>query len=198
MLKAVAQDSTRERLIDAAIETLKTVGAAGTSARAIARTGDLNQALVFYHFGSVNGLLLAALDKTSERRMDRYVSATEGVTSLAELVEVAAAVYREDLESGHIKVLAEVMAAASGDAELGAQVVARMRPWIDFTRDAVRRALQGSPLEQVVPADDVAFAIVSLYLGIEMLTNLDDDRARAESLFEAAGRAAAVLGMLAP
>ena len=45
------------RIVEAAIETLKTEGFAGASARAIARTGGFNQALVFYHFGSVNELL---------------------------------------------------------------------------------------------------------------------------------------------
>ena len=53
--------STKEQIVGAAIETLRTEGFGGTSARAIARIGDFNQALIFYHFGSVNGLLLEAL-----------------------------------------------------------------------------------------------------------------------------------------
>ena len=39
---------------------------AGVSARAIARHGDLNQALVFYHFGSVDGLLQAVARTDAE------------------------------------------------------------------------------------------------------------------------------------
>ena len=194
MLKADAQEATRERLVDAAIETLRTTGAKGASARAIAKTGGVNQALVFYYFGSVNGLLLAALEETSRRRMDRYSAATAAVETLPELIEVAAEVYREDLDSGHIKVLAEVIAASSGDDDLGAAVVNCMQPWVDFTRDAVTRVLRGSPFESLVPADDIAFAIVALYLGVEMLTNLDGDRARAESLFAAVGTFALLFG----
>ncbi|EWM11480.1 LOW QUALITY PROTEIN: TetR-family transcriptional regulator, partial [Kutzneria sp. 744] len=51
---------TRQRLIDGAIETIRQHGIAGTSARTIAATAGVNQALVFYHFGSVNDLLKAA------------------------------------------------------------------------------------------------------------------------------------------
>ena len=46
--------ATKARIVAAAIETLKTDGFAGASARAIAKAGGFNQALVFYHFGSVN------------------------------------------------------------------------------------------------------------------------------------------------
>jgi AcrR family transcriptional regulator len=42
-------------------------GFAGASAREIARRADCNQALVFYHFGSVTELLLAGLDDSTRR-----------------------------------------------------------------------------------------------------------------------------------
>ena len=60
---------TKLQIVEAALETLKTKGFAGASAREIARTGGFNQALIFYHFGSVRNVLLAALDLVSERRM---------------------------------------------------------------------------------------------------------------------------------
>jgi AcrR family transcriptional regulator len=53
---------TKLEIVEAAVETLKTAGFHGSSAREIARTGGFNQALIFYHFGTVRQLLLAALD----------------------------------------------------------------------------------------------------------------------------------------
>src|SRR5436309_1681751 len=82
--------------VEAAIRTLRERGFAGASVRAIAQTGGFNQALVFYHFGTVNNLLLAALDATSSRRMERYRAVTESITTLPELMEKAVVVYRED------------------------------------------------------------------------------------------------------
>jgi AcrR family transcriptional regulator len=53
---------TRRRLIDAAIEALKSEGYAGAGARATAERAGSDQGLIFDHFGSVANLLLAALD----------------------------------------------------------------------------------------------------------------------------------------
>src|ERR1700731_2313647 len=86
----VAGNETRRVLVNAAIETLKSEGFVGTSARAIAKQAGCNQALVFYHFGSVVDLLLAALDEVSERRKERYEIALEGVGRPSELVDLAA------------------------------------------------------------------------------------------------------------
>jgi len=189
-------DATRRRIVEAALETLKTEGFSGASARAIARTGDFNQALIFYHFGTVNNLLLAALDETSGRRMARYREAVADVGTLPALLEVATGLYREDLGAGHITVLAELIAGSVTHPDLRAEIAKRVDPWVDLTRDAIDHALAGSALVAVLPVADLAFAIVALYLGIEMLTHLDTNAGRAESLFSAGQQGAALLGSL--
>ena len=182
--------------MEAAIETLKEEGFAGASARAIAATAGVNQALVFYHFGTVNDLLLAALDATSERRMARYEEAVAGATGPGELIAAARDIYREDLEAGHLTVLGAVIAGASTVPELGPALTERIQPWIRFAAEHLGRILDGSPVAAMVPADDAAFAIVSLYLGMELLTSLDGDQAHAESLFAAMERLSVPLGAL--
>jgi len=177
------REGTRQRIVEAAVQTIKERGFAATSARAIAATGGFNQALVFYHFGSVNDLLVAALDRTSELRMARYKAAIDPVGTLPELLAVASEAYREDLAGGHIKVLAELIAGASAVPELKAQIAARMEPWITLTEEAVERVIAPSALAPLVASQDLAFAIVSLYLGAAMLTHLTDDPRPAESLF---------------
>ena len=80
---------TREALVRAAVAALKEEGFAGASARAIARRAGCNQGLVFYHFGSVANLLLAALDEVSETRRVHYQAAVDGADGIGELVEAA-------------------------------------------------------------------------------------------------------------
>ncbi len=185
---AKGSGGTRTRIIEAAIRTLKERGFAGASARAIAQTGEFNQALIFYHFGTVNDLLLAALDETSAQRMQRYSAALRGIRTLPELMEQAARIYREDLESGHIKVLAELIAGASSSPSLGPEIVARIEPWVGFTEEALGRVLAGSPLEPLVPTEDLAFAVVALYLGVELLDHLNGQLALAERLIDTGSR----------
>jgi AcrR family transcriptional regulator len=203
MLKATAQrgnrtmapDDTKDRIVEAAITTLKERGYAGSSARAIAATGSFNQALIFYHFGSVRDALLAALDRTSAERMAAYRTAAASATDIQGLVGVATEIYHEDLASGHITILAELIAGASTDRTLGPEIVARIAPWIDFAREEIDRVAQGSPLAQLVPADDLAYAIVAQFLGLELLTHLDGTAERAERLFQLAGSFSTLLSM---
>jgi hypothetical protein len=115
------------------------------------------------------------------------------VDSLPELFRVAMKIYAEDLDAGHIKVLAELMAASSTFPELKAAIVARIEPWVRLTEQVVGRHLEASPFAQLLPPRDVAYAIVALYLGLEMLANLDDDRERAVALFATGERSAALL-----
>jgi AcrR family transcriptional regulator len=190
------REGTRSRIVEAAVQTIKERGFAATSARAIAATGGFNQALVFYHFGSVNDLLVAALDHTSELRMARYRAAIDSVDSMPELLAVASEAYQEDLAGGHIKVLAEMIAGASAIPELGPAIAARMQPWITFTEEAVVRVMARSSVGPLVPSRDLAFAIVSLYLGAAMLTHLTEDPAPAESLFSTGAKVGPLLELV--
>jgi len=191
MLKASAQPrgaATRAAIVDAALETLKKDGFAGASARTIARRGEFNQALVFYHFGSVRDLLLSALDATSAGRMARYENALTDTNGPADLLRIAGEIYREDLESGHITVLSEMIAGSLNDPDLGPEVTARMTPWIDLAERAISRAVTDTPFEDMLPTRELAFAVVAFYIGVDLLTALDGDRTRAEALFDMAER----------
>ena len=175
---------TRQALVRAAIETLKSDGFAGASARAIAGRAGCNQGLVFYHFGTVVNLLLAALDAVSADRLEHYGDALETVGSMAELVDAAAAIFQEDLDAGHIAVLVEMIAGVSSTPGLGPEVAKRIAPWTQFARRAIDDSLADTPLGSVVPSGDIALAVVALYMGLEMLSNLDGDRAPALALFD--------------
>jgi AcrR family transcriptional regulator len=189
---------TRRQLVGAAIETLKVEGFAGTSARAIAERSGLNQGLIFYHYGSVVNLLLAALDSVSAERMERYGAAIARVGSPSELVDVAMDIFREDLDAGYVTVLVEMIAGASSTPGLAPEVSARLGPWFEFADRAVETSIGGSPLESVLPAQDIAYGIVALYLGLEMLTHLGGDRTPALGLFNHAKNLAGLLEALSP
>jgi len=190
--------TTKAALIDAAVETLKTKGFAGASAREIARAGSFNQALIFYHFGSIQNLLLAALDLVSARRMRAYESRFVQSQTIPELAQLAREIYDEDLENGYVTVLAEMVAGGVSDVGLGGEVVARVQPWIDMVERKLQELLAGSPLESILPARDLAFAIIALYLGVDMLSQLEGDHARAESLLDLGRCYAPLAGVLLP
>ncbi len=186
---------TRETLVRAAVAALIEEGYAGASAREIARRAGCNQGLVFYHFGTVANLLLAALDEVSATRRVRYQAAVDRADGIGELVGAAAAVFEEDLDAGHMAVLAEMIAGASSTPGLAGEVAARIAPWHRFTAEALRGVLDASPLSTLVEPDVAAHAVVALYLGLELLAHLDGDRAPALALFDRARQLAALIEM---
>ncbi len=189
---------TKAKIAEAALETLKVKGFAGASAREIASVGGFNQALIFYHFGSVNGLLLAALELVSERRMLAYGAAFEQAQSASELAALARRIHAEDLENGYVTVLGEMVAAGVADRELGAEVGAQMEPWIELVEHKLEALLGRSPLRLLVQPRDLAFAIVALYLGVDMLSHLEGSHARAQSLLELGVSGAAIADAMLP
>jgi AcrR family transcriptional regulator len=181
-------EGTRRLLIEAAVETLKEVGFAGASGRAIAERAESNQALIFYHFGSVGNLLLAALDAVSDERMNAYREVVDEARSPRQLVDAAKTIFAKDLDAGYITVLVEMIAGASSTPGLGDQVLSRIAPWKEFAQTAIEGTFGDSPVASLVPAEDLAYGVVALYLGLEMLSHLGGDRGPALELFAHAER----------
>ncbi|HEY7831037.1 MAG TPA: TetR family transcriptional regulator [Solirubrobacteraceae bacterium] len=196
--KEAGLSGTKLQIAEAALQTLKTKGFAGASARAIAGEGSFNQALIFYHFGSVRNLLLAVLDLISERRMEEYGPTFERARTAPELADLARTIYAEDLERGYITVLGEMVSAGVTDASLGAEVAARIEPWIEMVQRKVEQLLNGTPFQALAAPRDLAFGLVSLYFGIDMLSHLQADQSRAQSLLDLATRLSVLVDAVLP
>ena len=193
--KATGED-TRARILEAALETIREVGIAGVSARSIARIGGFNQALIFYHFGSVEGLLVAASEAESRRRSELYADRLAGVSSFPELVSVARALHEEERRQGSIVVLSQMLAGTVTSPELRDGLKAGFQPWMDLVEEAVERVLAATPIAGLVPSADLAFAISSLFLGAQLLIGLEPDDRREQELFKSLDLMAGMVDML--
>ena len=183
MIKATAQT-----IVKATLQTLREEGFAGTTSRAIARRGGFNQALVFYHFGSLENLLVAALRETSEDRLRRYRDAVAPLETLEALVPVMADLWAEDREAGHARIVAQVVAGSANRPELGERVLELMEPWRALAEETLARVLPAG-----LPAADLAHATVVWYLGANLVAYLDPDGVQVDALFAHAREWAPVL-----
>jgi len=190
-------EETKARILEAALEALRTRGFAGSTSRTIAEIGGFNPALTFYYFGNLHELLLSALEQASHERLRRYEPQTRRAGSARELLAVMERIYREDLESGFIRIASEMVAGAVAHPELGARVVALMQPWTDLAESAIARVLEGTPLAGLAEPADLASAAVMFYLGANLFTQLVPERAGVEPLLVAAGRGAGLVDLLA-
>lgn len=122
--------------------------------------------------------------------------ATFEAASLAELLGVLGEIYRDDVRSGHIRVVSELVGASVSRPELAAPVVALMEPWVELAESAVETALAESPLRELVSARELALAGVTFYLGANLLTQLLPAAGEIEALLDAGGRLAPALALI--
>ena len=71
MTKTLARTSAEEALLDAAEQLLVDVGHAGITTRRLAEEAGVNHGLVHYYFGSNENLLVRALERFTERMIER-------------------------------------------------------------------------------------------------------------------------------
>jgi AcrR family transcriptional regulator len=69
--KTVARSAAEEALLDAAERILVEAGYAGITTRRLAEEAGVNHGLVHYYFGSNENLLVRALERFTERLIDR-------------------------------------------------------------------------------------------------------------------------------
>ncbi|MBD9723980.1 TetR/AcrR family transcriptional regulator [Streptomyces caniscabiei] len=184
--------STRDRVLEAALACLVDNGYGGTTARAIAQVGGFAPGVIYYHFADLDDLLVAALERTSGARIDRYRTELSGLDRAVPMIARLRELYDEDSRTGHIAAVQELYAGARPGTRLAAQLALETTKWEDLAEEQLTVLLRGKPLASVVRVRVLAGAAVAFYLGMETLTHLDGDRSRPETLFAQGARLAAI------
>ena len=103
---------TRQRILDATFRRLVSEGYAALSVREIAKDAGVNHALINYHFGSKDQLVIDVLDTVNQRLLSRQASMYESGGGFAQKWASARRFYEDDLASGFVRLQAELWAAS--------------------------------------------------------------------------------------
>ncbi|CAN5271899.1 hypothetical protein BH20ACT9_BH20ACT9_16500 [soil metagenome] len=172
---------TPERILDAARRSLLAVGYARLSTRQIAEDADLPLSQIHYHFGSRRQLMLALLDRENARLLERQTRMFDDEVPLWKQWEQACDFFEDDLASGYVRVLQEMMAAGWSDPEVASAVRRDLRGWYELLTDVAERALdQLGGLGPFTPAEAAALA-GNAFLGSEALILLGVDERQVPS-----------------
>ncbi len=109
---------TRAKLLEAAARTVSADGLAATSARTIAARAQVNQALVFYHFGTVGELVEAASRQRVADSVEHYRERFGAVSTLAELLAVGRELHERERAAGNVALMAQLMSGGQHDPVL--------------------------------------------------------------------------------
>jgi len=161
---------TSTTLLEAAKKVLRQNGYSGLSTRDVAAAAGVPLSQIHYHFGSKQGLLLAVFEYLNTQLLDRQ-NALFGnpMLKLSEQWDHACSYLDDDLASGYVRVLQELIAASWADPVVAGVVRASIMKWVDLIVDVARRAehkLGG--LGPFSPEEVGAFA-ANAFIGAESL-----------------------------
>ena len=177
------REANVEAFLDAAERLLVREGAAGISTRQLAKEAEQNHGLVHYYFGSVDELLLQALERFTNRVLERQRTMYATDAPFAEKWRTAMAFVEEDLDSGYPKVWAELEALALNHPEMRARLAAVNDRWRTLLHDALEQAIDEYGLDRSrYSAEALAALVMQFNKGLLNERLLGFDRGHAELL----------------
>ncbi|HMJ15363.1 MAG TPA: helix-turn-helix domain-containing protein [Polyangiaceae bacterium] len=163
---------TEAKILAAAFRRLAQEGYAALSIREIAKDAGVNHALINYHFGSKDQLVIAVLDEANRRLLERQQRMYRSAAGFAEKWAEARRFYEADLASGFVRVQAELWAASFSNAALREKFLPRILAWKELVLGGVREALEtaercGVELPKPFSAQVIASLISEFWIGME-------------------------------
>jgi len=166
---AGGRPETRQGLLAATQTCLCREGYAGLSTRRVADLAGVPLSLIHYHFGSKKGLVLALLADQNARLLERQAATFAEPMPLSRRWERACDYLDEDLSSGYVRTLQEMIAAGWSDPKIAAAVRTNLQGWYDLLTDLADEAgRRFGGLGPFTPAE-VACLVGNAFIGSEAL-----------------------------
>jgi AcrR family transcriptional regulator len=176
--ETVADDAvdTRTLILKAARRRLLTDGYAGLSTRKIAEEAGVPLSLPGYYFGSKGGLILALFEEENQRRLDRQTRMYAQDLPLWQRYERACDFLEDDLDSGYVRVLQEMIAAGWSNPEIGDAARQLLAGWHALLTEVARQAERRHGPLGPFTAEEIATLVGTTFVGAEALLLLGFDR----------------------
>jgi len=171
MARALAKKpETGTTLLEAAKKVLRQNGYAGLSTRDVAAAAGVPLSQIHYHFGSKQGMVLALFEYLNAQLLDRQNTLFGDATlKLSEQWDRACDYLDDDIGSGYVRVLQELIAASWADPEVAKVIRAGTLQWYDLIVGVARRAERKfGGLGPLTPEEIGAFA-ANAFIGAESL-----------------------------
>jgi AcrR family transcriptional regulator len=170
MTKTAARSAAEEALLDAAERLLVDIGYARITTRRLAEEAGVNHGLVHYYFGSNENLLVRALERFTERLIERQRELYAADLPFIEKWRTAMRfLISEDVT--YEKAWMELQALAWNHPELRGQLASLNAEWRAVLTDALREPHRNLGIE--MPLDALVSLVMTFNIGI-MVERLGD------------------------
>ncbi|MDP1964034.1 MAG: TetR/AcrR family transcriptional regulator [Reyranella sp.] len=171
MARALAKKAeTSTTLLEAAKKVLRQNGHSGLSTRDVAAAAGVPLSQIHYHFGSRQGLMLALFDYLNAQLLDRQNAMYADTTlTLAQQWDRACDYLDDDIASGYVRVLQELIAASWSDPVVAKVVRAGGMGWVELVTGVARKAERELGGLGPFSAAEIGTLIVCAFIGGESL-----------------------------
>jgi AcrR family transcriptional regulator len=167
---AVKKIETSTSLLEAAKKVLRRAGYAGLSTREVAAEAAVPLSQIHYHFGSKQNMVLELFEYLNAQLLDRQNRLFEDPSlKLSEQWSRACDYLDEDIASGYVRVLQELIAVSWHDAEVAKVIRAGLMGWIDLIVGVARRTEQMIGPLGPFSAEEVGAIAACSFIGGESL-----------------------------
>lgn len=172
-------NETKAKLIRAADGVLREDGIAAVSARSVATRAGVNQALVFYHFGTVDGLVDSACRSALDARVAVYTDRFDTVQTIDELLQVAKELVVTEHRNGSVAMMAQLLSAGQHDVPMARTARYCLARWSSQVESVLERVLRGHPIAELIDVAGLAHAVTCGFVGVELMQGVAAEEAGA-------------------
>jgi AcrR family transcriptional regulator len=167
---AARKAETGTTLLEAAKKVLRQNGYAALSTRDVAAVAGVPLSQIHYHFGSKQGLVLALFEHLNAQLLDRQNAMLGDATlTLSQQWDRACDYLDDDIASGYVRVLQELIAASWADPAVARLVRAGIMGWIDLIVGVARRAERRLGRLGTFSPEEVGAFAANAFIGAESL-----------------------------
>jgi AcrR family transcriptional regulator len=168
MARSLAKVETSTVVLDAARKVLRQNGYAKLSTRDVAAAAGVPLSQIHYHFGSKQGMVLALFEHLNSQLIERQSTLFHDSTvKLSEQWDRACDYLDEDIASGYVRVLQELIAASWADSAVAKVIQAGLMEWFRLLAELARRAEREFGGLGPFTAEDVAALVSHAFVGAE-------------------------------
>jgi AcrR family transcriptional regulator len=167
---AAEKADTSTTVLEAAKKVLRQNGYSGLSTRDVAETAGVPLSQIHYHFGSKQGMVLALFEYMNAQLLDRQNAMFNNTSlKLSKQWDLACGYLDDDIATGYVRVLQELIAASWSDGAIAKSVRAGILQWVSLITDAARRAEREFGGLGPFSPEEIAALIANAFIGGESL-----------------------------
>jgi AcrR family transcriptional regulator len=168
MARQVRSETTRRKILDAAVEVFDELGYAGADRAAIVERTGMTKGAFYHHFDSMESLASAIIDEGAKRVLDVLAAAYDPFAPALENIMHGSFLAAEVFASDKVARTAEQLTLAFGKFN---DTGARIYPtWVEGVAGEAKRAIAEGDLREGLDPKMVSESIISATFGTRILS----------------------------